>query len=314
MMRRTLYVFGAIVLVAAAALVGTYVVARASLLDSLHARSTVVDTSAGPIEYRLTGTQGPVLLFLHGTPGGYDQAPASQPGSRLLAVSRPGYLRTPLSVGDTPAAQADAIVALLDVLDIDAVVVMGASGGGPAAYAFAHRHPERTVALIAIEAVSHAWEPENVALFESDFGFWLLLSGLSLVMDDAGLVGMMVPDETERAHILADPQVASEVAGLMWSLWPPSQRAAGTSNDFEQFRNLDIALADIRVPTLIVHGTADRSVPFEHAEHAARQIPGARLHAIQEAGHMMPFTHAAEIDQVVGTFVRDAVGRSRSPT
>ncbi|MHA1137492.1 MAG: hypothetical protein ACTSSE_13485, partial [Candidatus Thorarchaeota archaeon] len=42
------------------------------LLSNLHKNSKVATTSAGEIEYALKGS-GPVLLMLHGGPGGYDQ-------------------------------------------------------------------------------------------------------------------------------------------------------------------------------------------------------------------------------------------------
>ena len=57
-------------------------------------------TSFGRIEYWLGG-QGPVLVALHGAPGGYDQTLAMygnllHTGCRLICPSRPGYLGTPL--------------------------------------------------------------------------------------------------------------------------------------------------------------------------------------------------------------------------
>jgi len=51
-----------------------------------------------------------------------------------------------------------------------------------------------------------------------------------------------------------------------------------------------------------VHGTEDQSVPYEHAEYAASQIPGAKLHKITGAGHMMPFAHAEEVNKAVTNF------------
>ena len=93
---------------------------------------------------------------MHGTPGGYDQSP-EEATYRMIAPSRPGYLKTPIEVGRTPQEQADAYAALLDALGIDEkVFVMGASGGGPSAYAFAAAYPERTLGLIQLEAMSHA--------------------------------------------------------------------------------------------------------------------------------------------------------------
>ena len=100
-------------------------------------RSVVARTAAGPIEYFSVG-EGPAILGMHGTPGGFDQVAligetVEARGFRIVGWSRPGYLGTPLEVGRTPAEQADAAAALLDTLGIDRVCVYGASGGGPAA-------------------------------------------------------------------------------------------------------------------------------------------------------------------------------------
>ena len=76
--------------------------------------------------------------MLHGTPGGYDLALAvaglfAGSGLRVIAPSRSGYLRTPLSVGRTPAEQGDAALALLEHLGTEKAAVAGVSGGGMAA-------------------------------------------------------------------------------------------------------------------------------------------------------------------------------------
>ena len=101
--------------------------------------STVVQTTKGPIEYAEIGHGRPILI-VHGDPGGYDQVyqilklqHAENGAFRYIVPSRPGYLRTPLSVGKTPREQAEAFAALLDVLKIDKVAVIGGSGGGPSA-------------------------------------------------------------------------------------------------------------------------------------------------------------------------------------
>ena len=39
------------------------------------------------------------------------------------------------------------------------------------------------------------------------------------------------------------------------------------------------------MPTLVIHGTADPMFPIEHGEALAREIPGARLLRVQDAGH-----------------------------
>ena len=73
---------------------------------------------------------------------------------RFIAVSRPGYLRTPAEVGKTPEEQADAFAALLDALKVDKAIMTGISAGGPPSMQFALRHPDRCAALLLVSAVT----------------------------------------------------------------------------------------------------------------------------------------------------------------
>lgn len=92
-----------------------------------------MQTPLGAVEYGEFG-EGPVVLALHGAMGGFDQsailARTILSGQhRVIAVSRPGYLATPLSSGETPEAQADLLAALLDALAIERASVIAISGG-----------------------------------------------------------------------------------------------------------------------------------------------------------------------------------------
>lgn len=114
-------------------------------------------TASGPVEYAERGDGEPVLA-VHGSGGGWDQGLVGAEflhvnGFRIIAPSRPGYLGTPLSTGRTFAEQGDALAALLDALAIDRVKVLAASGGGPATYEFAARHPDRVLRLVQIDSV-----------------------------------------------------------------------------------------------------------------------------------------------------------------
>ena len=72
--------------------------------------SILIETRCGPIEYQEAGTGTP-LLMVHGSGGGHDQGMAfagklAQRGIRVIAISRFGYLRTPMPVDASPSAQA----------------------------------------------------------------------------------------------------------------------------------------------------------------------------------------------------------------
>ena len=276
-------------------------------LTAIKTGSKILDTAAGPMEYQQIGNNGPVLLLLHGTPGGYDQAIPIE-GMRVLVPSRPGYLRTPLDTGRTPQEQADAYAALMDSLGIDQVIVMGASGGGPSAIAFAVRHPKRTVALIALEAVSQTLSLEELTIempffMSSDFYMWAALSAMKTLMGPEEIVELVVPNPENQRLILDDPAKLKRIESLMWSSWPMSLRQLGDANDLTQFADIDLNASAISVPTLIIHGTEDINVKYTQSIALAEQIPGAILHTVEGADHMMPFSHSEEMTAAIEEFL-----------
>ena len=98
-------------------------------------RSQIAQTRCGPIEYGIIG-DGPPVLAVHGAGGGFDQgldfgAALASRGLRVIAMSRFGYLRTPLPADASAAAQADAHACLLDALNIPRAAILGASAGAP---------------------------------------------------------------------------------------------------------------------------------------------------------------------------------------
>jgi pimeloyl-ACP methyl ester carboxylesterase len=157
--------------------------AKARLL----AGSEILRTGHGDIEYAVRGEGTPVLA-LHGAGGGYDQGLwlgnlALGDGYKFISVSRYGYLRTPIPTNATIKTQAALYKDLLDHLNIQKVIVVGGSAGGPSATEFANDYPERTSALILISAVSEASASGDKPAFyigiihliqQSDYAYWLV--------------------------------------------------------------------------------------------------------------------------------------------
>ena len=56
-----------------------------------------------------------------------------------------------------------------------------------------------------------------------------------------------------------------------------------------EFENVttEISVAHVRVPVLVVHGTADDVVPVDHAPRIAAAAPGAQLEIVEGAGHQL---------------------------
>ncbi len=275
----------------------------------LYGGSTVVETRAGPTEYAIIGDSGPVLAFMHGGPGNYYSAIASfsdlmGKGFRFLTWSRPGFLRTPLSTGETPEAQADALAALLDTLSIDKVAMVGASAGGPPAYQFAIRHPDRIWAIVQVDAVSQAYSPGAgekpgeatwITLLQQNCGMWLY----NAMFEYANLgtarqfIGMMSTLDDAQNDALAESVAADKgklemLGNVLLSMSPNSLLMEGTFNDISHYMDMPpMSLEKIRAPTLIVHGTADGDVPPEDAVYAASRIVDAELYWVEGGVHIV---------------------------
>jgi 2-hydroxy-6-oxonona-2,4-dienedioate hydrolase len=254
---------------------------RKRLLSRLENGSWLAETDRGRIEYGLAGIGKPALV-LHGTPGGYDQGLAlaklwAREGTGFLAVSRPGYLQTPLHTGRTPEEQADVYAALLDRLGIAKVPVIAASGGGPSGIQFAVRHPDRISRLVLLEAVSgtmHIPDGNRIRSFlERDFAAWAVvaLAWLWQRLNFRSRLFKRMPDILVR--------------GLETAL-PLGLRREGIDNDVMQKNSITaLPLERIRVPTLLVHGMKDTVVPYAQSERAAQLIPDARLLTLPEGNH-----------------------------
>ena len=121
--------------------------------------SLLIETRCGSIEYQEAGTGVP-LLAVHGMGGGYDRglalgAPLAKQGVRVIAMSRFGYLRTPMPIDASSEAQAEAYMCLLDALGIKQAAVMGYSAGAPSALQLAIRHPDRVSALVLLVPIAY---------------------------------------------------------------------------------------------------------------------------------------------------------------
>lgn len=70
------------------------------------------------------------------------------------------------------------------------------------------------------------------------------------------------------------------------------------------------AAARVRCPTLVIHGTDDRIVPFAQAEAILAAIPAARLLTVGGGGHLMPARDPIAFARAVRDFAGEAPARS----
>lgn len=297
---------------------GTDAAPRASFFPIPCPAPCAVRTPAGPVEAAIAG-DGPAVLALHGGMGGCDQSwllaralLGDTTRFRVIAVSRPGYLGTPLSSAGSPEAQADLCAALLDRLGIPDALVLAVSAGGPGAIQFAARHPGRCSGLILVSACTGTLDiPPEVRSRLPLMGLLARLPFLPALMrrragrDPERTAARSIRDPGLRAGTLAHPEAGPLLRELqIGTLTRLAERLSGTLNDIRRFEHLEpLPLAAVRAPVLAVHGTGDRIVPVEHARRVTAAVPGAELLAIPDGEHVSLFTHLDIIRAAAGAFI-----------
>ncbi len=261
--------------------------------------SRIAQTPCGPIEYAVAG-DGPPVLVVHGAGGGFDQGmdfgkPLAGRGFRVIAMSRFGYLRTPLPADASPAAQADAHACLLDALGIQRAAVAGASAGAPSSLQFALRHPKRITALVLLVPAVYVPRPGGAPPVTTPRGTEFLVD-MGLRSDFLFWAASRLARQSVIRAILATPPAVVETASpeeqarvqqMIDGILPVSERRPGLRNDAAVIPALQrYELERIGAPTLAIGFADDLFGTHDSARYTAGQIRGARFVSYPSGGHL----------------------------
>jgi 2-hydroxy-6-oxonona-2,4-dienedioate hydrolase len=312
---RYLSVVLALLVAASLAAYATYRSDLASATEALLTGSVIADTPCGQIEYSVTG-DGPAVLLIHGAGGGYSQVAGfssllAEAGFRAVAMSRFGYLRTPMPKDASAAAQADAHACLLDALGIRNAAVLGASAGAPSAMQFCLRHADRCAGLILL--VPAAYVPGRGAttapspllqfvadhVLTSDLVMWAVTRAWPKLLIKTALA---TPLEVYRNAPAAEQQRALD---MVRDIFPVSPRRAGLRNDAEICSPSipRYELERISAPTLTISVEDDLFGTYDSAKYTAAHVPGARLVTYPSGGHVW-LGHDADVRREIASFLR----------
>lgn len=215
------------------------------------------------------------IIFLHGV-GSDKSVWAPQlahfgQSRRAVALDYPGYGESDLLADATRDDFAAAILAAMDVLDIDRAHICGLSLGGVIAIALHHVAPSRCASLILAD--SFAVHPDGQAIFDRS-------EVASLTVGMRGLAEARAGALLGRA---ATPAMHAEVVETMSKIDPAAYvigaRAVWLADQ------VDRAQA-ITVPTLVLVGDEDSITPPALSAVLTDLIPGARMEMIAGAGHL----------------------------
>jgi pimeloyl-ACP methyl ester carboxylesterase len=257
-------------------------------------KSQLAQTSKGRIEYTWLGN-GPVVLVCHGTSSNCFSTEMTKPlidaGFRVLMPSRPGYGRTPSSLGKSATDASKALVALLDDLGIQSCSVIAISGGGPTGLVLASSYPQRVNRLILLEAISWTENRQNDSAFKDQMAFYGPMHNVMWGM--LGFMSRLSPRSMARqtltlfsTHNLEDAlsKLSSSDINDICRFYRGRSSRQGALNDATHTVGAEI-LHEIRQPTLVIHSREDKSIPFSHAEWSIKNIHQTELYESGFTGH-----------------------------
>ncbi len=170
--------------------------------------------------------------------------------------------------------------AVADAAGFDRFAVMAMSQGGPVAISYAVRHPARVSRLLFYGSYSAATQGLTAQELATEDTFGQMIK-----------VGWARPDSTFRRVFtsLMIPGATEEQMRWVDDLQRVSV-SAGTAYLARQQRfraDADHLLAELDVPTLVLHSVDDRMNPFSYGRHLASSITGARLVALESTNHIL---------------------------
>jgi len=251
--------------------------------------------------------RGPVIIWMHGTPGARRQIPlevrayADRRGVRVIGIDRPGIgSSTPHLYPDILDWTHD-LELFLETLAIDTVRLIGLSGGAPYALAAGAAMPERVHGVGILGGVAPTRGPDA-----AEGGIIQLAVHLAPALTLARVpLGVALTQAIRVVRPLAGPAL-----DLYASLQPPGDKHLLSRPEFKAMflddllngsrfqtsapladlilftRAWGFEAADVRVPVRWWHGDADHIVPFRHGQHLVDRLPDATMSVIDGESHL----------------------------
>jgi pimeloyl-ACP methyl ester carboxylesterase len=210
---------------------------------------------------------------------------------RVITPDQRGFGGSPLGEDPPSLAEcADDVLALLDRLELETVVLGGLSMGGYVVMELLRRAPERVSALILADTKAAADSPEAREV--------RLRTAESVEQEGATqLAEQMLPALLGRTTMESRIAVAGRVRGLAAAA-PAAAVAWACRAMAERPSSFDV-LSVTSVPVLVVVGDQDTLSPVDEAQAMVDALPHGRLVVVPEAGHLS----AVEDPEVFGAAV-----------
>jgi pimeloyl-ACP methyl ester carboxylesterase/DNA-binding CsgD family transcriptional regulator len=171
--------------------------------------------------------------------------------------------------------------AVVDAVADGPVALLGISQGGPVAFGFAARYPEQVSALVLYGTYARGMRCRGDPVQVEE----------ARVQEDVARVAWRTDNALFRETFARQfvPDAGPEEIGWFSEQLRTTTTPANAPLLEAAFHNLDASdlARTVRVPTLVLHCTDDRGVPFEQGRLLAGLIPGARFVPLRSRNHIL---------------------------
>jgi pimeloyl-ACP methyl ester carboxylesterase len=265
--------------------------------------------------YEDHGSGDPLLLIMGlgaDANGWVLQTPEFAKHYRTIVFDNRGVGRSDKPAGPYSIAQmADDAVGLLDHLGIERTHVCGISMGGMISQELALRHPKRLRSLVlgCTYAVPDAGVLQTQSLSAAQLGGAVDAQGNIDIdiskIDPFMFFQALLPLTFNQSFIETDlARVMQLFAGSLE--YGFDLNAIFAQVQATQAHDTTSRLDQIRVPTLVITGDADRLIPASNSDYLAAHIPAARLLKIPGGSHAFNIETPDLFNRAVLDFLRDA--------
>ena len=244
---------------------------------------------------------GRTLVLLHAFPLAAEmwrpQLEAAPAGWRFIAPDLRGFGQSSVDDPIAPAsidAHASDLLALLDFLRVDRVVVAGLSMGGYVAFALLRLAPERVAGLVLADTRPEA--DDDAARAGRDAMTETLARGGA-----AAVFGRMLPGLLGATTRSSRPEVVRRVRQLVLTQRPEAIRRAIES--LKSRPDATPQLAAVACPTLVMVGDEDQITNVDSVRRMHAGIPDAEFAVIERAGHLSSVEHPHAFNAVLTRFL-----------
>jgi non-heme chloroperoxidase len=257
-----------------------------------------------------TGGAGRAVVLTHAWPlnadvWDYQAAALSKSGYRVITYDRRGFGRSGKPAGGYEFNTfADDLAAIIEQTGVRDATIVGYSMGGGEVVRYFSRHNGRNAVKAALVggAAYYLLKSDNNPIGIDGAVFDGIKQGVQ--GDRKSYLGGLLKDVfLDAPRSATNPVTPAMIESALTMAMQASVVATAACVDAFSKTDFRPELASVKVPTLVLHGTADIPVPFSLGKATAAGIPQAKLVAYQDASHGIVLTERDRVTSDLRAFL-----------